>query len=390
MRVSFRFLPFALLATGLSIALLAGCSSRGEEPKAVTAASVDGDSVVLTSSQAKQVDVEAATMHAFAPQVEAVGYVDFDQDATVPVFTPWQGRVRQVYTSLGDRVKQGQPLFSVDSPDLVQAESNLIAAAGVLALSTRTLERAKQMFDVQASAQKDVEQAVSDHQTAEGNLRAARNALRIFGKSEAQIDRVIASRKTDGELVVTSPFDGEVIARNAAVGLLLQPGNTPAPFTISRTAVVWLTANVSENDLPSLRIGQSVAARVDALGDRRFQGKVAAIASALDPATHRAAVRVQVDNPHNELRPQMLATFNILTAEPTPSVAVPSAALVREGDGTMTVFVTEDGHRFRRREVRLGLEDGDLHQITNGLAAGEKVASAGALFVSNALTLQTR
>lgn len=382
--------PSLRLATGLSIVLMAGCGSRQEEAKVGAAPPAGDDSVVLTPMQAKQVDVKAASLHAFAPKVDAVGYVDFDQDATVPVFTPWQGRVRQVHVSLGDHVKQGQPLFSVDSPDLVQAESNLISAASALALSTRTLQRSRQMLDVQASAQKDVEQALSDHQTAEGNFHASRNALHIFGKSDGQIDAVIASRRTDGTLVVTSPLDGEVTARNAAVGLLLQPGSAPAPITISRTAVVWLTANVPESDLPALRVGQNVTARVGAFGDRHFEGKVAAIASALDPATHRAAVRVQVDNPRNELRPQMLATFKILTAEPTPSVAVPSAALVREGDGTMTVFVTEDGHRFKRREVRLGLEDGDLRQIASGLATGEKVASAGALFVSNALALQTR
>ncbi|MBN8885680.1 MAG: efflux RND transporter periplasmic adaptor subunit [Rudaea sp.] len=385
---------FTWLATGaigsLACILCACGSAHDAQTKTAGAPAAADGCVVLTPAQAKQVAVHAAALHEFVAHVDAVGYVDFDQDATVQVFTPYQGRVRQVFAALGDKVKKGQPLFSVDSPDLVQAQSSLITAAGVLALTTRTLERAKQMLGVQASAQKDVEQATSDQQTAEGNFKAARNALRIFGKTDAQIDAVVASRKTDGELVVASPFDGEVTARNAAVGLLLQPGSAPAPFTISRTSVVWLTANAQETDLPALRVGQAVTARVNAFRDRAFEGKVAAIGASLDPNTHRASVRVQIDNPQNELRPQMLATFVIRTGEPLQAVAVPSAGLVREGDGTMTVFVTEDGKRFSRRAVVLGMDDGSLHQVISGLAPGEKVASEGALFVSNALAVQTR
>jgi cobalt-zinc-cadmium efflux system membrane fusion protein len=387
-----RLFPFAVFALSVLVVSLGACSSpsdNSDQAKAAQSGSAN-ESVTLTPTQAKQVAVAAAVLHEFTAHVDAVGYVDFDQDATVQVFTPYQGRVHQVFSALGDKVKKGQPLFSVDSPDLVQAESSLITAAGLLALTTHTLVRAKEMLGAQASAQKDVEQAISDQQTAEGNLKAARDALRIFGKSDTQIDVIAASRKTDGELLVVSPFDGEVTARNAAVGLLLQPGNAPAPFTISRTAIVWLTANAQENDLPALRVGQSVTAFINAFQDRRFEGKVAAIGSALDPNTHRVPVRVQIDNSQSELRPQMLATFTIRTGSPQRTVAVPSTGLVREGDGTMTVFVTEDGKRFTRRAVKLGMDDAGMHQVTDGLTAGEKVATDGVLFVSNALALQTR
>ncbi|MBS0589603.1 MAG: efflux RND transporter periplasmic adaptor subunit [Proteobacteria bacterium] len=373
----------------LTLALVAACA-QPQDGRDTRPAEGGNDSVVLTATQAKQVRVVGAMKHHFVPRIEAVGYVDFDQDATVQVFAPYQGRARQVFAVLGDKVKKGQPLFAIDSPDLVQAESTLIAAAGVAALTARTLERAKQMLGVQASAQKDVDQAISDQQAAEGSVKAARSALRIFGKSDAQIDAVIASRKADTELIVTSPFDGVVVARNAQVGLLLQPGNVPAPFTISRTSSVWLTANVGEDDLPAVRVGQSATAQVSALGNRVFVGKVAAIAAALDPATHRAAVRVQINDADGALRPQMLATFRIDTGDPIESIAIPSAGIVREGDGTMTVFVTTDNKRFTRREVVLGMTDGEWHQIVSGLAADEQVASEGALFVGNALAMQAR
>src|SRR6185369_9473296 len=113
---------------------------------------------------------------------------------------------------------------TIDSPDLVQAGQTLIATAGVLNLTTRMLERAKQSSVVQGIPQKDLDQAVSDQQAAEGAFRAARDAMRIFGKTDADMDRFVADRKIDPALVVPSPITGRITARNAGPGLLAQPG----------------------------------------------------------------------------------------------------------------------------------------------------------------------
>jgi len=319
-----------------------------------------------------------------------VGYIDFDQNNTAQVFTPYQGRVRSVFADVGEPVKKGQPLFSIDSPDLIQAESNLISAAGVWALTTKALNRAKQMREVDASAQKDVEQSTSDQQTAEGNMRAARDALRIFGKTDSEIAAVLGSRKVEGELRIMSPFAGQVTARNVAPGLLVQPGNAPAPFSVSRTSTLWMIATVLEDDLPKIKLGQSVEVRVNAFPDRSFKANIANVATTIDPNTHRAAVRAEIDDPDHLLRAQMLATFSIRTGDAQHSVGVPNNAVVREGDGTMIVFVTADGKRFARRPVTLGAEQDRMHQITDGLKEGEQIASDGALFLSNALALQSR
>lgn len=347
-------------------------------------------SVTITDLQSKQVKVVAAQMADFASQRDAVGYIDFNQDHNVQVFSSWQGRIRQVYAKAGTDIRKGEPLFTIDSADLVTAESNLISTAGVLQLTTKTLERARKMIEVQANAQKDLEQAISDHQTAEGNYQAARDAVRIFGKTDADIDKIVATRHIDGELRVPSPFSGRVTARNAQPGLLVQPGAAPAPFAVADLSTMWMVANVAEVDLPSIQSGQKVAVSVMAYPGRTFHGEISNIGAAVDPATHRIAVRSEIKDPRHELRPQMLASFRIRTGEPSHTVAVPAGSVVREGDGTMTVFVTQDGRRFMRRAVKPGLEQDGLIQISEGLAAGEKVAGDGALFLSNALALQTR
>jgi cobalt-zinc-cadmium efflux system membrane fusion protein len=356
----------------------------------VAVGAVDADSVTLTAEQAKAVKVAPVGEHDFVPQHQTEGFIGFNEDRSVPVLSPWQGRIARVLAKAGDDVKQGDVLFTIDSPDLVAAESSLIAAAGVLQLSTRTLERARAMFESQSIAQKDLDQATSDQQTAQANLEAARAAVRIFGKSDAEIERIIASRSTASELRIASPIDGRVTARNAAPGLLVQPGNGSAPFTVADISTMWMVANVAEDELPHVRLGQPVEASLAAYPDRKFEGRVSNIGATVDPNTHRVMVRSEIRDRLHELRPQMLGTFVIRTGAPVRSPAIAVSGVVREGDGTMVVFATPDGHRFVRRPLKLGAQQDGMDQILDGVGSGEQVATDGALFLANELALQTR
>ena len=386
----------AIAATAI-VALYTGEIWGGRDAGSVQAAESTGsaglvgpDSVTLTAEQAKAVKVAAIAEHDFAPHHQTEGFIDFNQDRSVQVFSPWQARIARVLAKAGDDVRKGDVLFTIDSPDLVTAESNLIAAAGVLQLTTRALERARAMFESQSIAQKDLDQAASDQQTAQANLEAARAAVRIFGKSDAEIERIIAGRSTAAELRISSPISGRVTARNAAPGQLVQPGNGSAPFTVADISTMWMVANVTEDELPQMRLGQPVEASLAAYPARRFAGNVINIGAAVDPSTHRVTVRSEIQDPRHELRPQMLGTFVIRTGVAVRSPAVPLAGVVREGDGTMEVFVTGDGRRFERRPVKLGAQQDGLHQILDGVAEGERIATDNALFLANELALQAR
>lgn len=348
------------------------------------------NSIVVTEQQSKQVHVETARFHDFVTEQNAVGYVDFNQDTTVQVLSTVSGRIGQVFVRSGDDVKKGQPLYSIDSPDLVQALSTLISTAGIRSATTRSLERAKKMLSIQATAQKDFDQAVADHQTAEANYQAAKDAVRIFGKSDAEIDKVIASRKPNGELIFSSPISGRVVARNAAPGMLVQPASLPSPVTVADINTMWLIANVPEIDIPKIQLHQRINILITALPGENFQGVVTNIGASIDPITRRISVRSELKDSKHQLRQQMLATYVIQTGEPIRSIAIPANGIVREGDGTMTLFVTHDEKTFTRRVVRTGQEQKGMMQILEGLADGEKVATDGAIFLSNAIQLQSR
>jgi membrane fusion protein, heavy metal efflux system len=191
-------------------------------------------------------------------------------------------------------------------------------------------------------------------------------------------------------LVVASPISGRITARNAAPGLLVQPGNAPGPFTVADTSTMWMMANVAESDSPAFSIGQDVKVSVMAYPGRIFGGRISTIGSSVDPTTHRVLVRSEIDDPKHELRSGMFANFVIRTGDPVRSIAVPLDGVVREGDGTMTVWVTADRRRFTMRVVKVGMQREGLYQIVEGLQPGELVATEGALFLSNALTIAAR
>ena len=364
-------------------------SSNGAASRGVTDA-LTADSVELSADEVEQFKVRPVVERVFTVQRDAVGTIDFNQEMSVAVFPPVPGKIITLFARAGDDVGRGDPLYTIDSPDLVQAGQTLIATTGVLNLTTRVLERAKQLREVQGLAQKDVDQAVSDQQAAEGAFKAARDAVRIFGKTDAEMDRIVADRKIDAVLVVRSPIAGRVTARNAAPGLLAQPGTAPAPYTLADISTMWMLANVAETDFPVLRLGAAVDVTVKAYPGRVFRGTIVNIGAAVDPTTHRVVVRSEIPDPTHELRPGMFATFVIRTGKAVRSPAVPLNGVVREGDGTMTVWVTTDRRRLVKRTVTVALEQEGFDQIVDGLKPGELVATDRALFLNNALTEASR
>jgi cobalt-zinc-cadmium efflux system membrane fusion protein len=356
--------------------------------KASAADTVSGDQyphVDLSEKQAATLKIGPVGSRDFDVFKTAVGTIDFNENMLVQVFSQYPGKIIKASYNVGDDIKQGDILFTIDSPDLLQAESALLASAGVLELQKRTLGRLTNLLKAGGSAQKDVDQATSDQQTAEGNYKAARNAAHVFGKSDAEIDRILDERKVDSTLVVTSPISGRIISRNAAPGFLTQPGTAPAPYTVADVSTMWMIANVIEIDTPAYKINQAVDVRVPAYPDHVFKGHVTAVGATIDPNTHRQLVRSEIDDPEHLLRSGMFASFVIHVGEPLRSPAVRATGVVREGDGTMTVWVTNDRRRFTKRTVKVGIQQDGWDQILEGLRPDELVVVEGAVFLSNKL-----
>jgi membrane fusion protein, heavy metal efflux system len=336
----------------------------------------------LSPSQLNSVKIEPVCSYLFPVEKEAVGSIDYDGDLSVQVFPAYQGTIIQAPGELGAEVQKDQPLYTIKSPDLIQAESTLIGAAATFELTSKELARVQGLGGI---AEREKEQATSDQQTAEGALKAARDAVRVFGITDLEIDHMIASRKIDPALVVRSPIRGKITSKNAQPGFLAQPGNPPAPYSVADLSLKWMLANVIESEIPLFHLGQPVQVRVISYPNRVFNGKVSKIYETVDPNTHRVTIRSEIADPNNELHPGMLANFVISVQNPVESTTLPANGVVRESDGTMTAWVTTDRHRFVQRTLKTGLRYNNQVQILGGLQRGELAVTDGAVFLDNML-----
>jgi membrane fusion protein, heavy metal efflux system len=337
------------------------------------------------------VDVELCS---FPSRKSAVGQIAFNEDASTTVLAPFSGRVTRLIAKVGDEVKRGDPLFEIDSPEAVQAQTDLIAAVqglekgrSQMALALSIAERQAGLYAVKATSQRELEQAQTDRtsaqtdvRTAEGILTAARNRLRILGRSKAEVERVERERSIDPLITVTAPIGGTVIARKVGPGQYVRSDSGDQLYAIADLTTMWVKASVPESDIPLVRIGQEIEVSVAAILGRSFKARVIAIGAATDPVTRRVPVRSEIPNPDGVLKSEMFATFKIATGHGELAPGIATEAVMRDGDVT-TVWVERAPMLFERRRVSLGLEEGGQVAVREGLKPGERVVGRGALLL---------
>ena len=361
----------------------------------------DPNVVMVDAEQAQRLKIAPVRLLEFRDERTAVGRIAFNDERTTSIFAPFQGRVLRLIAKPGDVVHSGSPLLIIDSPDLVQANADLISASvavrkaeNQLSLAERVAKRQKLLYEAGAGAFKDLEQAASDFlnaqndlKTAQGQVTAARNRLRApFGKNDGEIAKIEATHQVDRVAEVLSPIAGTVTTRKVSPGQFVRADNTDPMFAVGDLSLMWLIANVAEIDIPLVKAGQEVAVQVLAYPGEVFWARITYLGASVDPAAHRLIVRAEIPNRDGQLKPDMFASFRILTGAPTQSLSVPADAIVREGDGTMTAWVTTDRKRLVKRTVKVGLQQDGFAQIVEGLQAGELVATESALFLGNILT----
>ena len=175
---------------------------------------------------------------------------------------------------------------------------------------------------------------------------------------------------------------GTITTRKVGPGQYIRQDNTDPLFVIADLSQMWMLANVYESDVPWSKVGQPLEVRVMAYPEEVFKATITYIGAAVDPATHRVDVRAVVDNLAQRLKPEMFATFRIITNADVPYPAVPLRTVVRDGDKA-SVWVAQPEHQFVRREVKLGLEQNGYVQILSGVQPGEQVAAEGGLLLGS-------
>jgi cobalt-zinc-cadmium efflux system membrane fusion protein len=229
----------------------------------------------------------------------------------------------------------------------------------------------------------DWQQAQADLSTAETQLTAARNRLRILGRSEAEIQSMEQQRTGDPVAYVLAPISGVVTDRQVGPGQYLQAGAGSPVYTVGDLSSVWVMASAREDDAALIGRGAPVEVHVPALPGRVFHATVSQVNATVDSATHRVAVRATLPNPDGVLRPDMFASFTIATSPPSLAPAVPEEAVVREGEQAR-VWTVGQGDALELREIRTGRIHEGRVEVLAGLSRGERVVTRGSLFIDRA------
>lgn len=336
-----------------------------------------------TPQQLKSLTVEAVRSHGFVSEEVTEGKIAVNGDRATPVFSPYSGRVTRVIAGLGDTVKAGAPLATLEASEFVQAQNDLRTAAAQVKIARISETRKHALYDAKGGSLQDWQQAQADLTTAETALNWVRNRLSILGRSPAEIDALERAQDIDPVATLTAPIAGVVVDRQVGPGQYLQSGSGTPVFTIADPGSVWLLANVREADAGLVKLGQAVEVRVLAYPKRTFRARVTYVAALVDAVTHRLPVRAEIDNHDGALKPEMFASFRILTGDESQSPAVPEGAVVYEGAAAHVWVVAGDG-LLELRAIHTGRSDDGLIEVLDGLKPGERVVTEGGLFIDQA------
>lgn len=374
------------LVGSLSATLLAGCGDKPASEKEVSGKTEPANQDAQKSQPEKPgekaaeklLDLSDAEIHQAgikvqkldlqekAEQITVTATIQANQDRLAHVAPRVPGRIVKVTASLGDRVKPGQVLATLDSIELGEARSSYLQATSEAAVAQAGFDRAQRLQAENIIPEKDYLRARAEYEKARAAHRAASDKLRMMG---------VAPEKLSGSVfALTAPFAGTVIEKKAVLGELAQPD--ASLFTVADLSTLWIESDLFEKDLGKVKVGAQAAVTVSAYPGEVFKGRLTYISSTMDKETRTVKARVEVPNSDGRLKPEMFATVAIGSGGSTKALIVPEGAVLLL-QGQPTVFVAESGG-FEPRAVEVGERTQGYAVLKSGVAAGESVVVSGA------------
>ena len=383
--------PFCLLYLTAVLATLVMAIGCGDNQSSAGEPGISGrtgaDKAALFSIPADQmshIQIVTVAPSTLTRTLRLTGAVAYNGFATTPVITQVSGPVSRIVVSPGETVRAGQPLLYVASPDFSQLRATYLKASDAFKLADREYARSKDLYDHHAIAEKDLIAAESARNQAEADLQASEQALHVLGFKSP--DQAVQARSSP-ELPVLARIGGEVVERLVARGQVIQAGTTQA-FTISNMSTVWVLANVYQQDLPYVRVGDPVTILTDSYPGTEFHGKISYVAAALDPTTRTLQARIDVKNPQEKLKNNMYVIAQVQAGKVTNAITVPNAAVLRNAENEPFVYTLAGQNQFAMRSVTIGQTSEQTTEITSGLAQGDRIVANGSLFLQFANSLQ--
>ena len=398
--MKFRIAVVFVLAVS---ALSAGsCNHPPAEASAEHATQKNKDEIVLTQEQQALGRIETQTVSlSDAPEILRVhGRIALADDRTWRVGVRADGIVTAVYANLGDRVEKGQVLARYHADEVREARAGYLKSVAELnrlraaeALAQRMYDRAQLLLNLKAGSEQQVEQARQDLLTAQTASKAAQVEV-DRGKDQLEDDLRVPADPPPGtpeevadNVPIIAPASGYIIEKHVTLGKTIQT-TTDSTFIIGDLSQVWMLANVRQEMLPQLRLGQMTTVTLPGIASERFSGKLTNLGQELDEVTRMMQVRIVLNNPANLLKPEMLANADVPIGARKPQLLVPADALQEIGDQDV-VFVRSAPDRFVIRPVQAGATSDGKTPILQGLQPGEQVVVSGSFVIKSQLLKST-
>jgi cobalt-zinc-cadmium efflux system membrane fusion protein len=389
-----KTLPMILACLSLAACTSPKASTEPAPPK--EAAAVKGEVVLPPDQQATaMIETQPAAVSQEPDMLRVKGRIALADDRTWRVGVRTIGSVVAVYAGLGDYVKKGQILARYHADEVRDSRAQYRAALSeldrlksVFAQMQRNRDRAQRLLDLKAGSAQQVEFAQQDLVTAQAAIK----------KAEIEVDRgrdlleddlkvpanppANRANETEDEVPILAPGDGFVIEKNVTPGKTVEL--SAVTYVIGDLSKVWMLASVRQEDLGKLRAGQSAFVNLPGQENVRTSGKITNLGQELDPKTRVMQVRIELSNPNNRLRPEMLANAEIPIGGRKPTLMVPSDA-VQQVNGQDVVFVRTAPDRFAVRPVSVGETSGGKTPIFEGIKAGDQVAIRGSFILKSQL-----
>jgi cobalt-zinc-cadmium efflux system membrane fusion protein len=362
-----RFLaaPTALLAA------LAACNKPAANPPAAP----EGPPSLfrIPGEQAAQLQLVTVQAQPIRRPLVVPAQVSFDALRTSDVVPLVDGKVSKLLVREGDRVRSGQPLMSIASPGSADSQAALDRDEATLANANTVLARDRDLYQHKAISLEELQQAELTVASAKASVATDRTRVQVTGTGR-------------GNALLRSPIEGVVVARHISVGESVQAGTT-ATFTITDPSALWVIAQLYQEDLRRVAVGDPVEIRTPVL-ETPLAARVSYVGAALDPDTLTIPVRIAAQNPGGVLKSGMYVDAAISPMRTEQAMLVPAAAVLRDADNLPFVYVQAGPNEYARRRIDLGEQVGGSSIVRDGLAAGEKVVGDGALFLQFAENLE--
>jgi membrane fusion protein, heavy metal efflux system len=373
-----RLMRSAVLA-GIVVMSLAACG-KAQEPASSDAATSVAEPQAGRLAQSSQIETAVIDVKSVQPELILAGKVAYGEDRYSKVSSPLQGRVVEVRAHLGDRVKAGDTLLIIDSPDITQAYSEFVKEASELEFATRGYELAKELYQTKALALKDLKQAENDLIKARAEFRRAKERLLSLRIPSVELDKPLAQQRITSRFEMKSPLTGTVVERTVTPGQSVSADAAQVLFTVADLDRLQVVADVYERDLALVKVSQVARVNVEAYPEADFAAVVAAIGDVVDPNTRTIKVRAWVDNQDHRLKPEMFARLRLDIGDANPFLTIPKEAVV-EVDGKYFVYLVESPDKYVKREVRVSNVSSDMVRVLQGLSPGQRIVTKGAVLV---------